>query len=1124
MITARFANLASLAIIFPVAALMFSSNIWAASGNSQICSPNTSCIIGEFLYDDSYAPINNASCTITSRNPNGTLLFNNVSLTVSGQSDGWYSYSFTAPQIEGIYPSQVCCTAGGENLCLDKTFEVKVQTSLSQAQVANAVWSANKSSYNAAGTFGEVLQTAASSANDIASAVWGYSGRSLDTFGTLITDIWSSPSRSLTSFGTLVADIWSNTTRTLTGAGLNIGFLATKSDIDTVGGDLTGARTDITGIKNDLTTVKTDTATIKTDTSTIKTDLTTANANISIINTNTQNNDSDNSLLQADLNTLKSDTASLKTDLTTVKSNTTDVKSDVLALKTDNSTIKSNLDSVKSNTDSIKDDVSTVKDKTANLTNTTTVTNITNEVTNVQNITKEIQNITNESRILLEQIINRPTVENVLDSTITLDFQSKADNTKVVASQLFNRSRYLNGKVSLIDAKWGTLSDSEILSRVDELKGVLGSEVDTDSTSYFGMINVLENSWDWQITEQLQKEAKLVADKFTRLGNEVNTSGKTSRAKFEIASIKNSVDKMTELIGEKGSYKRNSVLGQLESISRLAGDINSKAVHIDNFLGKWNVQNEKEIKKEIDFLSKEVAQVNKLPKAKIALSSNKKDPQKYLKNQVLGLKGILIANLEMLTRKPNKAFINTWLEEGSIVFKTLATNPSPKINQEVKVKYYLPKEVKRENIKETAEGLSIQYDMEKDQYYVTGELNLAPGESRVLAVSVDDAVFAISEDEMGSLRKQADELSKPLNNTSFFAQGVSLKTDIDASLDKISTLQKDATTPEEKIRAYRGNVIELQSCKAKMEKLKELVTSAGSVGTLFGFVGGAQTLAVWGLIIIMATGFVFLALYMKTIAVTSNGSKSKLKRTVSDNESHEVKTGGKTKSMVIALIAGILVSFALGVAVSNIMARNNSNKSAKSENITNSIKKDATSAEDVLGADKQVAEEIQGEAVSLFVPENSSIDVYGLPNIDSPVLATFKASQTVEKLGTESNWVKVKLERNGQSVTGWVDADFIEKEVVEDSENKKQSDSGVLGEVMKLITVIDTPTGFLRVREGPWGKELTTIDPGQRFPLLDSKNGWVKIVLDDGNIGWVYEKYTDSKTDKNIHLANTGGY
>ena len=56
----------SLGLVFPTSALA------AASSEYQTCAPSTTCTVGEFLYDDVYAPIATATCTLTARYPDGT--------------------------------------------------------------------------------------------------------------------------------------------------------------------------------------------------------------------------------------------------------------------------------------------------------------------------------------------------------------------------------------------------------------------------------------------------------------------------------------------------------------------------------------------------------------------------------------------------------------------------------------------------------------------------------------------------------------------------------------------------------------------------------------------------------------------------------------------------------------------------------------------------------------------------------------------------------------------------------------------------------------------------------------------------------------------------------------------
>jgi hypothetical protein len=61
------------------------------------------------------------------------------------------------------------------------------------------------------------------------------------------------------------------------------------------------------------------------------------------------------------------------------------------------------------------------------------------------------------------------------------------------------------------------------------------------------------------------------------------------------------------------------------------------------------------------------------------------------------------------------------------------------------------------------------------------------------------------------------------------------------------------------------------------------------------------------------------------------------------------------------------------------------------------------------------------------------------------------------------------------------------------------------------ITIKDTPTGFLRVRSGPnlSATETAQIKPGEKFPLIEEREGWFKITLSNGKEGWVSSRYAD---------------
>jgi hypothetical protein len=65
------------------------------------------------------------------------------------------------------------------------------------------------------------------------------------------------------------------------------------------------------------------------------------------------------------------------------------------------------------------------------------------------------------------------------------------------------------------------------------------------------------------------------------------------------------------------------------------------------------------------------------------------------------------------------------------------------------------------------------------------------------------------------------------------------------------------------------------------------------------------------------------------------------------------------------------------------------------------------------------------------------------------------------------------------------------------------------------VKILTTPTGYLRVRSEPTtsSAEIGTVSPGEFYDVLeeDFKNGWVKIELKDGQIGWVSQEYTSKE-------------
>lgn len=62
-----------------------------------------------------------------------------------------------------------------------------------------------------------------------------------------------------------------------------------------------------------------------------------------------------------------------------------------------------------------------------------------------------------------------------------------------------------------------------------------------------------------------------------------------------------------------------------------------------------------------------------------------------------------------------------------------------------------------------------------------------------------------------------------------------------------------------------------------------------------------------------------------------------------------------------------------------------------------------------------------------------------------------------------------------------------------------------------LITILETETGWLRVREASSGaaREIDKVNPGQQYELIEEAEDWYKIKLDDGKEGWIAANYAE---------------
>jgi hypothetical protein len=828
---------------------IFSSPSLAAQGEYPTCAPNTSCNLGEFLYDDEYAPIVTADCRLTSRAPNGDVFVN--SAPMSAQVDGWYSLSVGIGSTEGIYRTQICCTAGTDYLCLDKTFQVKTESS-GTSLTADEVWDHPTRTLTSFGTLPE--------------QVWSYTTRTVTGYGTLVADIWGYNNKSLSNFGTLVTDIWSTGTRTVTG-----GTITTTTNL---------------------------------------------------------------SALETKINRLI--------------------------------------------------------------------------------------NINAENRQLLEQLVNKPIVNTFIDQGPT-NLQSKLEKSQNTANSLYSSIQNLRSRTELLDSKWNDLSPPEIQAELDTLNQILKDDLTKDNSSIISHTNWLKQAWNSPLTLNLSDQASAAQSKIENLKNDLSLFGKKDHSAFKL--VISHTQQLDTLLGTSLNTSSNLTLfGYLKKITKLASTLDQQTTSANNLLTQINTSKPKDLEQNINDISADVMTINLIPNAHLILDPPLKDDKNYHKNKILNLLALVDTNRLLLTGNAGKAVGKIWLGEGSIIFRAVTINPSKIISQKVPIEIDLPEEIQKENIINSDPNLKIVFNTDKNQLVATGEIELSPEETKTYLVEVED-IWQFSESELNSIKKQAEDLTTTTINTAYYAQSLSLKSDINVTLEKVISRQKEAITPENRIQTYRESRLEIAGVGDKMTGLKDLATQAGSSHNLFGFVGGVQAIAVWGLIIIIIAGFVFFSLYMRALKSEPNidtNHKTKPEPIKTEDlpphfhHSHLIPNKKRVNARRFTfLIITIMLTSGFGSLGTSLSAR----ESHRPVNLISPLVSDINTQ--TLGVTTN------HEFPTLTIPSSKTPSVHENPNSNSPITSTLKPNQTIYIYEKQSNWARIGLTKDDNSHNWWINTDTL---------------------------------------------------------------------------------------------------
>ena len=364
------------------------------------------------------------------------------------------------------------------------------------------------------------------------------------------------------------------------------------------------------------------------------------------------------------------------------------------------------------------------------------------------------------------EIVSNPSTQ-IVSEEKTPDLSYKIENTEGRTNELYANAQVLASSTQRLLSKSRTLTSAELNNAIEEMSKLLGSLSDSsDQKTIFAQINWLNENWDFTGIEALKRAASNASDLLVSLQRQ-------SQAAFtrpDITDLNNLVieaDLLPELVGDPSDLPSEKTLyGNIKGVGILVQTIDAKVGEIDKILESWDNFNISEKEYTVKSILSDTLSINVLPKVDEVVFSGLGGPkdESELKNSLLSVKGVLIANKTHLAQKAGKTVVVTWPEWDGAAYKILIINPSKKDSQEVAYKYYLPSGLKRGDVEQTDKGLTLNFDNQKNQYFMEVNLPLPAGEAKTLSLKTND-ISKIDQSEAKAKKTGGQEVSEALETT-----------------------------------------------------------------------------------------------------------------------------------------------------------------------------------------------------------------------------------------------------------------------------------------------------------------------------------------------------------------------
>lgn len=148
------------------------------------------------------------------------------------------------------------------------------------------------------------------------------------------------------------------------------------------------------------------------------------------------------------------------------------------------------------------------------------------------------------------------------------------------------------------------------------------------------------------------------------------------------------------------------------------------------------------------------------------------------------------------------------------------------------------------------------------------------------------------------------------------------------------------------------------------------------------------------------------------------------------------------------------------------------------------------------------------------IPEGAIVTINSIPSGVTPYstdsLSPSEHEIEIQKQGFQKKTIRIRTVENHRLIVTAIlgtQGDTADEEETE--EQKDEATEPTPTPDIETITILSTPTSFLRVREGPGisFSEVDQIDPGETFEFLDEDNGWYEIKVNSDTTGWVSSRY-----------------